>query len=44
MNYQFKSNIDKKEFDEFVKNFSSTSFMQTTSWADVKKAWGHDFV
>ena len=44
MSYQFKSNIDKKEFDEFVKNFPSTSFMQTSSWASVKSAWEHDFV
>lgn len=44
MKYVFKNNIDRKEFDNFVKNFSSTSFMQRTSWADVKTTWSHDFV
>ncbi len=44
MKYQFKSGIDEKEFDSFVKSFPSTSFMQTTSWSKVKKAWEHDFV
>ncbi len=44
MKYEFKSGINKAEYDSFVNNFSSTSFMQTSSWADVKTAWGHDFV
>lgn len=44
MKYVFKTGIDKKEYDEFVKNFPSTSFMQTSSWANVKKAWDSDFV
>ena len=44
MKYEFKSNINKEEYDSFVKKFPSTSFMQTSSWADVKTAWGHDFV
>ncbi len=44
MKYQFKSGIDEKEFDSFVKSSPSTSFMQTTSWSKVKKAWEHDFV
>lgn len=39
MKYQFKTGIDKKEYDEFVKNFPSTSFMQTSSWANIKNAW-----
>lgn len=44
MKYQFKSNISKKEYDDFVINFSSTSFMQTSSWSEVKSAWENDFV
>ncbi len=44
MRYEFKSGINKAEYDSFVKNFPSTSFMQTSSWADVKTAWEHDLV
>lgn len=44
MKYQFKSGIPEKEYEEFVRNFPSTSFMQTPSWAKVKSAWTHDFV
>lgn len=44
MKYQFKSNISKKEYDEFVVNFPSTSFMQTSKWSEVKSAWFSDFV
>ena len=44
MRYQFKAGINEKEFDDFVKGFPSTSFMQTSSWAKVKSAWEHDFV
>lgn len=44
MRYEFKSNIFKKDYDEFVTNFPSTSFMQTSSWAKVKDAWENDFV
>lgn len=44
MKYEFKSNISKKEYDDFVINFPSTSFMQTSSWSEVKSAWENDFV
>ena len=44
MKYTFKKNIDEKEFDNFVRNMNSTSFMQTSSWGYVKKNWEHDFV
>ncbi len=44
MKYTFKTNIKKEEFDEFVVNFPSTSFMQTTAWSSLKTAWDHDFV
>ena len=44
MKYIFKTNIDKKEFDNFVENYPSTSFMQTTKWSQVKKSWNPDYV
>lgn len=44
MKYQFKSGIVESEYDEFVRNFPSTLFMQTPSWSKVKSAWEHDFV
>lgn len=44
MALEFKTNINKDEFDKFVKTFPSTSFMQTSSWASVKSAWEHDLV
>ena len=44
MKYQFKNNIDEKEYDAFVRNFPSTTFMQTSSWANVKNNWEKDFV
>lgn len=44
MKYQFRSGIPEHEYNEFVKNFPSTSFMQTPSWSKVKSAWEHDLV
>lgn len=44
MKYVFKSGIDIKEYDDFVKGFPSTSFMQTSSWSKIKFAWQNDFV
>lgn len=44
MKYEFKTNINEKEYDKFVKNFPSTTFMQTSSWRKVKKAWDNDLV
>ena len=44
MKYQFKVDIDEKEYDKFVRNFPSTSFMQTPAWSKVKTAWGHSYV
>ena len=44
MKYQFKVDIDEKEYDEFVRNFPSTSFMQTPAWSKVKTAWDHSYV
>lgn len=34
--YTFKINIEKKEYDNFVKKFEYTSFMQESNWANVK--------
>ncbi len=44
MKYQFKEGLKETEYNEFVKKFPSTSFMQTSKWANVKVAWEHDFV
>lgn len=44
MKYQFESGISKQEYDDFVKFFPSTSFMQTSNWSLVKSAWDCDFV
>lgn len=44
MKYVFKDNIKKEDYDNFVKNFPSTTFMQTSSWSLVKTAWGSSFV
>ena len=44
MKYQFKTGIDVNEYDAFVRNFPSTSFMQTPAWSLVKTAWEHDYV
>ena len=34
--YTFKINIEKKEYNNFVKKFKYTSFMQEINWANVK--------
>lgn len=39
--YKFTSNLDKKEYDEFVSNYSMASFMQEYNWANIKDNWGH---
>lgn len=44
MKYVFKDNIKKEDYDDFVKNFPSTTFMQTSSWSFVKTAWESSFV
>ena len=35
--YTFKINIEKKEYNNFVKKFKYTSFMQEINWANVKE-------
>ncbi len=44
MKYIFKSNINKDEFDLFVKSFDSTNFMQISPWANIKSSWNSDLV
>lgn len=44
MDYVFKTDINKKEYDKFVANFPSTNFMQTTNWANVKNFWDNSLV
>ncbi len=44
MKYEFKTNLDKSEYDNFVTNFPGSSFMQQAAWANVKSAWEHDLV
>ena len=39
--YKFTSNLDKKEYDDFVQNYSMASFMQEYNWANIKDNWGH---
>lgn len=35
--YKFIDNLDEKEYDEFVRNYSMASFMQDYNWSYVKK-------
>ena len=39
--YTFTNNLDKKEYDEFISNYSMASFMQEYNWANIKDNWGH---
>ena len=39
--YTFTNNLNKKEYDEFVLNYSMSSFMQEYNWANIKDNWGH---
>ena len=41
MKYEFKTNVKKTEYDEFVKKASTLSFMQEYNWAFVKEEWNH---
>lgn len=44
MNYEFKNNIESSEYDEFVRNYSSSMFMQMSGWTKIKGAWDSDLV
>ena len=39
--YKFTSNLNKKEYDSFVENYSMASFMQEYNWANIKDNWKH---
>ncbi|QRG87331.1 peptidoglycan bridge formation glycyltransferase FemA/FemB family protein [Bulleidia sp. zg-1006] len=39
MSYQFCSDINKQEFDDFVHRSSQNNLFQESSWADVKNNW-----
>ena len=41
MNYEFKTNIEKKEYDQFTQKAEILSFMQEYGWAFVKHEWKH---
>ena len=37
--YKFKVDIDKKEYNEFIENFSMAPITQDTRWKNVKSSW-----
>ena len=39
--YSFTSNLNKKEYNDFIKNYSMASFMQEYNWANIKSEWNH---
>lgn len=39
--YTFTSNLNKEEYDQFVLNYSMSSFMQEYNWANIKDNWGN---
>ena len=39
--YQFKINIDKEEFNQFVEHHPYCNLLQSYQWADVKSNWDH---
>lgn len=41
MRYKFATDITRREYEYFVKNYATTSFMQEYSWATVKNNWEH---
>lgn len=42
--YTFKTNIDKKQHDEFVKQHPLCNLLQSSSWAKIKDNWDHQIV
>lgn len=38
--YKFTSNLDKKQYDKFIENYSMSSFMQEYEWSNIKDNWG----
>lgn len=41
MNYEFKTNLTKEEYDAFTNTQNTLSFMQEYGWAFVKAEWEH---
>lgn len=39
MSYTFKENINPKEYQDFIQNFDTLSFMQEPEWGNVKNNW-----
>lgn len=39
--YRFTSNLEKKEYDDFVKNYSMANFMQEYNWSNIKSNWSN---
>ena len=39
--YTFTSNLDKKKYDNFVLEYSMSSFMQEYNWSNIKDNWKH---
>lgn len=37
--YTFTSNLEKKEYDKFIENYSMASFMQEYEWSNIKNNW-----
>ena len=37
--YTFTDNLDKKEYNKFVENYSMASMMQEYNWANIKDNW-----
>ena len=41
MSYLFFKDINREEFDEFVKNHEYCNLLQSYNWAKVKSNWDH---
>lgn len=41
MSYLFFKEINREEFDEFVKNHEYCNLLQSYNWAKVKNNWDH---
>lgn len=39
--YTFTSNLNKKEYNKFIENYSMASFMQEYEWSSIKDNWGN---
>ena len=41
MQYTFSTNINREEYDSFVKNHPYCNLLQSYSWASIKQNWDH---